>query len=103
MIIPAFAVERTQDLLYVFSCSIEGKLDPEITVYIDSPLAIAATEIFQKHIEFYDDATRRYVEENGDQHPLKLMNLKFTKTQEESMAINLRQEQYHHHLSQRHV
>lgn len=92
LIIPAFAVERTQDLLYdLFLLNIEGKLDPEITVYIDSPLAIAATEIFQKHIEFYDDATRRYVEENGDQHPLKLMNLKFTKTQEESMAINLRQ------------
>lgn len=91
LVIPAFAVERTQDLLYdLFLLNIEGKLDPEIMVFIDSPLAIAATEIFQKHIEFYDDVTRKYVEEHNQQHPLKLMNLKFTKTQEESMAINAR-------------
>ncbi|MGI6435788.1 MAG: MBL fold metallo-hydrolase RNA specificity domain-containing protein [Syntrophomonadaceae bacterium] len=92
LVIPAFAVERTQDLLYdLFLLNIQGKLDPEITVFIDSPLAIAATEIFQKHIEFYDDVTRQYVEEHTQQHPLKLMNLKFTKTQEESMGINARQ------------
>ncbi len=93
LVIPAFAVERTQDLLYdLFRLNIENKLDPEIMVFIDSPLAIAATEIFQKNIEFYDDITRQYVEEHKDQHPLKLINLKFTRTQEESMAINARQD-----------
>lgn len=92
LVIPAFAVERTQDLLYdLFLLYVQGKLDPEITVFIDSPLAIAATEIFQKHIEFYDDVTRQYVEEGSSQHPLKLMNLKFSKTQEESMGISARQ------------
>lgn len=92
LIIPAFAVERTQDLLYdLFQLSNEGKLDPNIEVYIDSPLAIAATRIFEQHIEFYDDTTRQFVEDESQQHPLRFVNLKYSHTQQDSMALNRKQ------------
>jgi len=87
LIIPSFAVERTQDLLYDLSLLYrKGQLDPGIELYIDSPLAIAATEIFYKHIECYDHETRQFIEHC--EHPLKLPNLHFTRTQEESMKLN---------------
>lgn len=87
LIIPAFAVERTQDLLYDLNLlHRNGDLDPSINIYIDSPLAIAATQIFQKSVEDYDSETRKLVEEGN--HPLTLPNLKFSRTQEDSMLLN---------------
>jgi metallo-beta-lactamase family protein len=87
LIIPAFAVERTQDLLYDLRCLYdEGKLKPSIDLYIDSPLAIAATKIFQKHIDCYDHTTREIMDSSD--HPLMLPNLHFSRTQEESMRLN---------------
>lgn len=87
LVIPAFAVERTQDLLYdlihLFNI---GKLNPDIDIYIDSPLAIAATEIFMKHTELFDDETRSFIDSCAD--PLKLINLKYSRTQEDSMQLN---------------
>ncbi|MGI6421312.1 MAG: MBL fold metallo-hydrolase RNA specificity domain-containing protein [Syntrophomonadaceae bacterium] len=88
LIIPAFAVERTQDLLYdLYHLSTEGKLDSEIEIYIDSPLAIAATRIFQKHVDLYDDDARKILEDDKS-HPLMLDQLKFSHTHLESMALN---------------
>lgn len=87
LIIPAFAVERTQDLLYDLNeLYVMGELDPAIDVYIDSPLAIAATEIFKNSSHLYDDEALDYV--NNGFHPLKLPNLKYSHTQEESMQLN---------------
>ncbi len=88
LIIPAFAVERTQDLLYdLYELNAEGRLDPKIEIYIDSPLAIAATRIFQKHIDLYDDDARKILEDDNS-HPLMLDQLKFSHTHQESMALN---------------
>lgn len=87
LIIPAFAVERTQDLLYDLSSLYQGGLiDPDIDIYIDSPLAIAATEIFGRNQEFYSDETRQIVEEGN--HFLEMPNLKFSRTQQESVLLN---------------
>ncbi|HQA07890.1 MAG TPA: MBL fold metallo-hydrolase [Syntrophomonadaceae bacterium] len=87
LIIPAFAVERTQDLLYDLNQLYKnGELDPSIDIYIDSPLAIAATEIFEKHIEYYDYEASQILA-NGD-HPLRLPNLKVALSQEESVRLN---------------
>lgn len=87
LVIPAFAVERTQDLLYDMSMLFgSGKLDSHIEVVIDSPLAVAATEIFQNNVECYDSETRDMIAQG--KHPLKMPNLKFTHSQEESMALN---------------
>jgi len=75
LIIPAFAVERTQDLLYDLNqLYLKGELDPDIDIYIDSPLAISATQIFEKHSEYYDYEASQMIA-NGD-HPLRLPNLK---------------------------
>lgn len=88
LIIPAFAVERTQDLLYDLNLlQKEDKLDPNIDIYIDSPLAIAATKIFEKHIDYYDAESSEMVARG--EHPLRLPGLKFTPSQEESMQLNL--------------
>ena len=87
LIIPAFAVERTQDLLYDLSdLYYAGELDPKINIVIDSPLAVAATEIFQKNIQYYDEVAQKRVDRG--EHPLELPNLRFSKTQQESMELN---------------
>ncbi|NLB87952.1 MAG: MBL fold metallo-hydrolase, partial [Syntrophomonadaceae bacterium] len=87
LIIPSFAVERTQDLLYDLNNLYDnGELDENIDIYIDSPLAIAATEIFERNIEYYDHDSRQLIEQG--KHPLHLPNLKFSRTQEDSMKLN---------------
>ncbi|NLU46587.1 MAG: MBL fold metallo-hydrolase [Syntrophomonadaceae bacterium] len=87
LIIPAFAVERTQDLLYDLNqLYLKGELDPDIDIYIDSPLAISATQIFEKHSEYYDYEASQMIA-NGD-HPLRLPNLKVALSQEESIRLN---------------
>lgn len=87
LIIPAFAVERTQDLLYDLNqLYVRGDLDPKINIYIDSPLAIAATEIFKNNSQFYDNETLEFIR-NGS-NPFKMPNLKYSRSQEESMELN---------------
>jgi metallo-beta-lactamase family protein len=91
VIIPAFAVERTQELLYTLHLLLqEGRLPADMPVYLDSPLAIKATEIFRRHWDYYDQQTKELVK-NG-QNPLDLPNLRFTLTPDESRAINVSQE-----------
>jgi metallo-beta-lactamase family protein len=86
IIIPAFAVERTQEVLYILSeFSREGAL-PDIPVYLDSPLAIKATEIFRENKKYYDEEARAIVEKGDD--PFDLPNLQFTPSTKESIAIN---------------
>ena len=85
-IIPAFAVERTQEILYtLFLLRKEGKL-PNIPVYVDSPLAIKATEIFRKHHTFLDKTTEKFIKDGED--PLSLPGLKYTPSTDDSRAIN---------------
>ncbi|HDR16523.1 MAG TPA: MBL fold metallo-hydrolase [Desulfobacteraceae bacterium] len=86
VLIPAFAVERTQEVIYMLGeFHRRGEL-PDIPIYLDSPLAIKATEIFRKNWRHYDKAATA-VMENGDD-PLDLPNLKFTERTSESIAIN---------------
>jgi len=88
IIIPAFAVERTQELLYILGEFDREGLLPDIPVYLDSPLAIKATEIFRKNKKYYDEEARAIVDEGYD--PFDLPNLKFTESTQESIAINER-------------
>jgi len=90
VIIPAFAVERTQELLYTFHLlHKEGRLPADMPVFVDSPLAIKATEIFRRHWDYYDQQTKDLVK-NGE-NPLELPNLRYTLTSEESRSINVSQ------------
>ena len=87
VVIPAFAVERSQQLIYsLFLLYKAGKLPEDMPVYLDSPLAIKATEIFRNHPEYFDLDTKELLH-NGE-NPLSLPNLKFTLDTESSQAIN---------------
>ncbi len=91
VVIPAFAVERSQQLIYsLFLLRKQGKLPDDMPVYLDSPLAIRATEVFRRHPEFFDQETTEYLQ-NGE-NPLDLPNLHFTESREQSQEINARQE-----------
>jgi metallo-beta-lactamase family protein len=86
VIIPAFAVERTQELLYVLGEFFRDGLIPSMPVYLDSPLAIAATEIFRRMRDDYDEAAAAIVHSGRD--PFSFPQLVLTRSTEESMAIN---------------
>jgi metallo-beta-lactamase family protein len=86
IIIPAFAVERTQEILYILGEFHRDGLLPDIPVYLDSPLAIKATEIFRKNKKYYDKEAMAIVDEGYD--PFDMPNLKFTESTKESRAIN---------------
>jgi metallo-beta-lactamase family protein len=87
VIIPAFAVERTQEIIYsLHLLAKDGRLPADMPVFLDSPLAIRATEIFRNYTEYFDEATKKLMQNGED--PLSLPQLRFTETTEESMAIN---------------
>lgn len=92
VIIPSFAVGRTQEMLYEINKHVEKygdkikKLD-EIPVYVDSPLAVNATEIFKQNPDCFDEDTLNFL--NSGSNPLDFKNLHFVKTADESKALNL--------------
>lgn len=93
VIIPSFAVGRTQEIIYELHKHREKynekmKKLMDIPVFIDSPLAISATEIFRKNLDCYDEEARKYIE-SGD-NPLDFPGLQFTKSPDESKALNER-------------
>jgi len=88
VIIPAFAIERTQDLLYNLHLLIEEKKIEGKNIYIDSPLAITATEIFCRHQHLFDEEFAELRRAKHGHCPLYLPGLQFSRTAEESMALN---------------
>jgi len=100
VIIPSFAVGRTQEILYELNKIKETRDDEEFIrkyktlmqapVYVDSPLAISATEIFRQNTDLFDDEIKEEME-RGD-NPLEFPGLKFTPTADESKALNESQE-----------
>jgi len=87
LIIPAFAIERTQDLIYHLRKIVKSDEVPKIDIYIDSPLAIRATEIFCKHTDFFDEDAKKLTEEEN-QCIFDFPGLKYTLSADESKAIN---------------
>ena len=100
VVIPSFAVGRTQEILYELNKIKQNTDDEEfkrkyktlmkVPVYVDSPLAISATEIFKQNMDLFEDDIQEEIE-NGD-NPLEFKGLKFTRTAEESKALNESQE-----------
>jgi metallo-beta-lactamase family protein len=87
VIIPTFALERAQELLYFLSQGIaQGRLTKSTQLYLDSPMAISATEIFRRHPECFDPATAKLFQDGHD--PLDLPGLHFTRETADSVAIN---------------
>lgn len=91
VIIPSFAVGRTQELIYQFNMFYEhhpeyADILGKVNVYIDSPMATTATEVFKKNAQVFDDETKAYIL-SGD-HPLDFPNLKFTRNTADSQMLN---------------
>lgn len=90
VIVPAFSVGRTQDIVFCLHKLTEDGSLPGFPVYIDSPLAINATEIFKRHAECFDDEMRMHILEHHD--PLGLGQLHYVQSAEESKSLNTRRE-----------
>ena len=87
VIIPTFALERAQELLFVLNQGIEkNRLSPSMQVFLDSPMAISATEIFARYPEYLQPAVARLFRDGRD--PLSLPGLHFTRERAESVALN---------------
>jgi metallo-beta-lactamase family protein len=90
VLVPAFSVGRTQDLVYTLHKLFDKGRLPRIPIYIDSPLAINATEIFKKHPECFDDETFQHIAQHHD--PFGFMRLQYVRTAEESKQLNNKKE-----------
>ncbi|RDB05210.1 MBL fold metallo-hydrolase RNA specificity domain-containing protein [Runella aurantiaca] len=86
LIIPAFAVDRTQELIYALDQLENEGLLPRLKVFIDSPLAIKATSIMRKHDEYFNPDIVEYIEKDGD--AFNFPNLHYISDVEQSKAIN---------------
>lgn len=100
VIIPSFAVGRTQEILYELDRIKQAGADEDfyekyqqlmrVPVYVDSPLAISATEIFKKNVDLFEEDIQEEIQK-GD-NPLDFAGLKFTRTADESKALNEKNE-----------
>ena len=86
VVVPAFAIERTQKFVFILKHLIESGQIPRIPVFCDSPMAIKAVEIFLKHDEEYSEETREMIRKYGS--PLTWPGFIFASTPEESKKIN---------------
>jgi len=86
IIVPSFALERSQEMLYYVNELLAEDKIPHLMVFLDSPMAGSITKVFKHHSELFDEEMTEYVE-NGES-PFTFGGLKFTKTSTESKAIN---------------
>ena len=96
VVIPSFAVGRTQEILYEIDKLKDIRKDEEfrrkyktlmrVPVYVDSPLAISATEVFKENMDLFDEDTQKEISKG--ENPLEFPGLKFTMTADESKALN---------------
>ena len=86
VIIPTFAVERAQELMYHISRLVHDDQLPAMPIYLDSPMAVDVTEIFQRHRDNFDEETWQLI--HLGEPPLKFRGLHFSRSTEDSQAIN---------------
>ena len=86
VIIPSFAVGRTQEILYELNKYVENEELKDVKVYIDSPLAIQATKVFESHNEDYDTEAKELVMKG--EYPFRFDGLRFSVSSNDSMEIN---------------
>lgn len=86
LIIPAFSIGKTQELIYILNKLGINKGPNKIKVFVDSPLAIAATNIMKDHVESYGEATLKFMQKGSD--PFGFKDLYYVKDAEQSKLIN---------------
>ncbi len=88
VIIPAFAVGRTQELVYRLNAMVNAGRLPNVPVYVDSPLAVNVTEAFHAHRECYDDDVARILQHDPDGSAFGFKRLTYVRAKEASKALN---------------
>lgn len=88
LLIPAFAVGRTQQLVYSLHKLVLAGGIPEVPIYVDSPLATRTTEIFRLHPEVYDSEIRSFIYNNDQANPFGFSSIHYTQSVDESKALN---------------
>jgi metallo-beta-lactamase family protein len=91
ILIPSFAVGRAQDLVYALYRLQQAQLVPSIATYVDSPMAIDATEIFRVHQDCFDDEIRAHLEHHD---PFGFKQLSYLRSVDESRALNTKVEPF---------
>jgi metallo-beta-lactamase family protein len=92
VIIPAFAVGRTQDLVYNFNKMMLSNAIPRVPVIVDSPLAVNASEIFRAHPECFDEETAEFIRQGRHRSALAFDQLVYTRSSDDSKALNERKD-----------
>jgi metallo-beta-lactamase family protein len=92
LIIPAFSVGRTQELLFALNTLEEEKRLPPLDYYVDSPLSISATEIVKHYPQYFNETIQKVLETDKD--PFAFQGLKFIKTVDESKLLNYRNDPF---------
>ncbi len=85
VIIPSFALERAQEIIYAINSLIIDEKIPEIPIYVDSPLTVEITNVFMKHPEYFDKEAYRMLQEN---HIFNYGQINYIKDVEQSKALN---------------
>ena len=88
LIIPAFAVERTQDLIYHLKELKDKGILPQLNIFIDSPMAVEATEIFNKNYHYFDKEAQVFFQKEGGKNLFAGEGIHYVRTAEESMQLN---------------
>ncbi len=86
LMIPAFAMERTQELLFELNDLVKNGRIPRVPIFVDSPLAIKLTEIYKKYPEYFDEETQKLIKSGGN--IFNFPGMKMTLTVDESKKIN---------------
>jgi len=92
LLIPAFAVGRTQQIVYSLHKLYNSRDIPSMPIYVDSPLATRVTDIFRLHPEVYDDEIRKFLLEDDDNNPFGFGLLRYTQTVAQSKELNFLRE-----------
>jgi metallo-beta-lactamase family protein len=90
VLIPAFSVGRTQEIVYMLDKLANNDLLPRVPVYVDSPLSVNATEVFRQHTECFDEQLHDYMLKDSD--PFGFNSLRYVQSTEESKALSFNDE-----------
>jgi metallo-beta-lactamase family protein len=88
VVIPAFAVGRTQELVYALHRLTAARKIPDLPIFVDSPLAVNVTEIYRLHTECFDEETRAFIDSEGTRDPFGFRRLRYIRDSEDSKELN---------------
>lgn len=92
LVMPAFAVGRTQQLVYTFHRLWENGDIPRLPIYVDSPLAVDTTSVFQLHPEAYDDEISQFISDANVRNPFGFDDLTYVRSLQQSKSLNTKKE-----------